>query len=145
MGIKCFKSTGTIRVTLSNGSPSTIFFTPNSDSTVRRGDKRYAVFLQESSEKSLVRNLGDAGEGVSIKVNAVNGAFSGLIEAAAQQTLVEVSVQDRKGQAENEKAKTPSGKGGTKNPSSAPATEAQKDDPDLTLCAITIPAPGKQK
>ena len=121
MSNKCFKSTGTIRVKLSNGSPSTIFFTPNSDSTVRRGDKRYAVFLQESSEDPLVRKLGDAGEGVPIKVNAVNGAFSRLVEAAAQQTLVEVEVQK---------------------------VDAQKDGTscrDLDLCAITIPAPGKQK
>ena len=143
MSIKCFKSKGTIRVTLSNGSPSQIFFTPNDDLTVRYGEKRYAVFLQESSEDCLVRKLGAAGEGVLIEVNMAD--LLSLVEAAVRKTLVEVSVQDRKGQAENEKAKTPSGKGGTKNPSSAPAAEAQKDDPDLTLCAITIPAPGKQK
>ena len=121
MSNKCFKSKGIIRVKLSNGSPSLIFFTPNDDSTVRYGDKRYAVFLQESSEDCLVRKFGDAGEGVPIKVNAVNAALSGLVVAAVQQTLIEVEVQEVKAQ-----------KAGT-------------SCMDLTLCAITIPAPGKQK
>ena len=89
MSDKFFKSTGNIRVKLSNGSPSQIFFTPDDDSTVRCGGKRYAVFLQES-EDCLVRKLGDACEGVPINVNA---ALPGLVEAAVQQTLVEVAVQ----------------------------------------------------
>ena len=127
MSGKLFKSTGTIRVRIEpgptpsdstngddkDGSPSqwaaTIFFTPDADSTVRYGDKRYAVFLQES-ENCLVRKLGSTCEGVPIDVNA---ALPGLVEAAAQQTLVEVAVQ--------------------------------KEDSNLALCAITIPAPGKQK
>ena len=110
MSNECFKSTGTIRVKLSNGSPSQIFFTPNDDSTVRHGDKQYAVFLQESSKDCFVRKFGDAGEGVPIKVNKAD--LPGLVEAAVRQTLVEV---------------------------------AAKESSDLILCAITIPAPGKQK
>ena len=119
MSNECFKSTGTIRVKLSNGSPSQIFFTPNIDSTVRHGDKQYAVFLQESSKDCFVRKFGDAGEGVSIKVNKAD--LPGLVEAAAQQTLVEVEVQKIDGQKD--------------------CTSCM----DLTLCAITIPAPGKPK
>ena len=118
MSNKCFKSKGIIRVKLSNGSPSLIFFTPNDDSAVRYGDKRYAVFFPiEEGEDHLRREpLGDAGEGVPIKVNANNGVFSGLVEAPAQQTLVEVEVQ----------------KDGT-------------SCMDLALCAITIPALGKPR
>ncbi len=142
-----FKSTGNIRAKFSNnGSRSQIFFTPNDDSSVRRGDKRYAVFLQESEDclseelqrraqqqrentvGCLVRKLGGAGEGVPISVNA---DFPGLVEAAVQQTLVEVTVAVQED--------------GGEDPSGALATEAQKDDPNLALCAITIPAPGKQK
>ena len=123
MNKKCFKSKGTIRVKLSKGHPPQIFFTPDADSTVRCGDKRYAVFLQESSEDCFVRKLGNAGEGVPINGNAKD--LRGLVEAAVRQTLVEVAVQE--------------------DPSDAPATETQKDDPHLALCAITIPAPGKQK
>lgn len=92
MSNKCFKSTGTIRVKLSNGSLSQIFFTPDDDSAVRRGDKRYAVFLQ-GSKHCLVKKLGDAGEGVPIKVNKAD--LPGLVEAAVQQTLVEVAVKKR--------------------------------------------------
>ena len=113
---------------------------------MRRGDKRYAVFLQESedclSEElqrkaqqkrvnavcCLVRKRGGVGEGVPISFNA---DFPGLVEAAVQQTLVEVTVEVQED--------------GGEDPSGARATEAQKDNPNLALCAITIPAPGKQK
>ena len=92
MSDTCFKSKGNICVKLSNDSlplPQ-IFFTPDDDSTVRRGDKRYAVFWQESSEDCLVKKLGAAGEGVPINVNA---DLPGLVKAAAQQILVEVAVE----------------------------------------------------
>jgi len=106
-----YKSTGTVRVRIEeSGSPSKVFFTPNDDSTVRRGDKEYAVFSPAGEGDVWLRSkpLSKSGEGIPINV-ATN--FPGLIEAAVQQTLVEVEVTE----------------------------------PTLTLRAITIPAPGKQK
>ena len=91
---KSFKSTGTIRVRIEkSGSSSEVFFTPNDDSTVRCGGKKYAVFSRTGEGKVLLRSelLSDPGEGVSIKV--ADGLLTHLTEAAVQQKLVEVEVE----------------------------------------------------
>ena len=121
-----FKSTGTIRVRIkeSDGTSSAVFFTPNDDSTVRCDGKTYAVFSPTGEAEIWLRSkpLSDSGEGVRINV-AVD--FPGLTEAAIQQKLVEVEVTE----------------GGT----GADDKATQIHDTTLTLRAITIPAPGKQK
>ena len=103
------------------------FFTPNDDSTVRCGGKKYAVFSPTGEGKVWLRSepLSDSGEGVRINVAA---DFPGLIEAAVQQKLVEVEVD-----AEVIK----------KNGPGADDNATQIHETTLTLRAITIPAPGK--
>ena len=109
-----FTSTGTIRVrfeqepTASNctngddkdDSPSqwgtTLFFTPNSDSTGGCGGKQYALFFPIKEGKDQLRRspLGDSGEGVQIKTNA---GLPDLVAAAVKQTAVEVEVLENEG------------------------------------------------
>lgn len=119
MSGKFFKSTGTIRVQLTQGSSwaMTIFFTPNTNSTMCCDGKQYALFIPiEEGEDCLKRkSLDESDEGVEIKVEA---DLPCLFAAAAQQTLVEVKVK-------------------------VPKKSDKKQD--WILHAITIPAPGKQK
>ena len=94
-----FRSTGTIRVRfelVKSDDPEShwtteIFFTPNADSTVRYGDKKYAVFIRDDGGNACMTSepLDDSSEGVSITVKP---DLPGLVAAAAQQTLVEVEV-----------------------------------------------------
>ena len=70
-----------------------IFFTASNDLTVRSGGKQYAVFIPVEKNKSRLRStrLPESGEGVPIKVK---GDLPCLVEAATQQTLVEVEVKE---------------------------------------------------
>lgn len=87
-----FKSRGTIRVQLkADGGLEKIFFTPNEDSTVRAGEKQYAVFISDSdSGNSLVKKLPGSGTGVEITGGS---KCCGLVAAAVQNTLVEIKVE----------------------------------------------------
>ena len=96
---KSFKSKDTIRVKIGpkDGDQwrTNIFFTPDSRySTPRGGCKHYAHFVPTpcSSGEGVGYTLSSpygSGEGISINVHA---DFPGLVEAAIQQTLVEVEV-----------------------------------------------------
>ena len=99
MSDKCYKSTGTIRVRFEfkDGAPppsrTSIYFTPNADSTVRFDGNQYALFVPiAKGSKCLERELlDDSGKGVEIKIK---GDLSGLVPAAVQHTLVEVEVEE---------------------------------------------------
>ena len=95
MSSKPFRSTGTIRVRSESGGRTKLFFTPNTDSTFRYGDKTYAVFVRGEGAKACFTSkpLGDSCEGVSIKVKR---DILGLVAAAAQQVLVEVETKKYK-------------------------------------------------
>ncbi len=107
-----FKSTGTISVRFElrsaesvskknaqdDGSPplcgSSVYFTPNADSTVRFDGNQYAVFLPIGEGGNCLKRelLRDSGKGIEIKAK---GDLSGLVSAAVQQTLVEVEVKEK--------------------------------------------------
>ena len=91
MSSKSYRSTGTVQVRFELGGTKKIFFTPNTDSTVRYGGKQYAVFIRVGRGKARLSNkpLGKSGKGVPLKVKT---EFPGLVEAAAQQISVEVEV-----------------------------------------------------
>lgn len=90
-----YKSTGTVRVRFKGSVPKKLFFTPNSDSIVRRNGTRYAVFLSEDRDgnpRSLARKMSDDSD-VEIGIN--DGSFCDLVPAATQSTLVEIEVKDK--------------------------------------------------
>lgn len=93
-----FQSTGTIHCHVTNSRVEEIFFVPDSDHTVNRLNKKYAIFLhRKNKEKSIVRELGD--DGLSIKASCKDKKLSqktALMDAAMNRSKVDVQVKPKR-------------------------------------------------